>query len=59
MMIGEKRGDPSYKERRAAAPLFEFQMALMLGSWKTMDRSELCPLTTKYWTFQRLDEFEI
>ena len=54
MMRGEKRGDPSYKERRAAAPLWILdgnlnsnQMALILGSWKTMDRFELCPLRTK------------
>ena len=35
------RGDPSYKERRAAAPLFEFQMALMLGSWIDLNYAHL------------------
>ena len=35
------RGDPSYKERRAAAPLFEFQMVLMLGSWTDLSYAHL------------------
>ena len=49
MMRGEKRGDPSYKERRAAAPLWILDGNLNsngIDAWQ-LDRFELCPLRTK------------